>query len=43
VDGAVNDQLRERTTYTNPDLPFGANAEETVETVEVHLMVTRSW
>jgi len=43
ADTALEYQLRETTTYTNPDLPFGPDAQEQLETLAIHLMVSRAW
>jgi long-chain fatty acid transport protein len=43
LDGAVEYQVNSKTTYTNPDLPFGPDAREETEAVAAYLMVSRSW
>ena len=43
VDGALEWSLRNSETYTNPELPFGPNAQATGETVALHLRLSRSW
>ncbi len=43
VDGALEWSVRNDETYTNPELPFGANAEETGETLTLHLRLSRRW
>ncbi|VAW76725.1 hypothetical protein MNBD_GAMMA15-168 [hydrothermal vent metagenome] len=43
IDGALEWSIRNDATYTNPELPFGSNAEATGETVALHLRLSRSW
>jgi len=41
--GAVEYQVNEKRTYDNPDLPFGAGAQEELEYLGLHAMVSRVW
>ncbi|HEX9593411.1 MAG TPA: outer membrane protein transport protein [bacterium] len=43
MDVAVEYQLPHEVTYTNPDLPFGPDAQEHQEFAAVHVMVSRQW
>lgn len=43
IDGALEWSLRNDKTYTNPELPFGSNAEAAGKTVALHLRLSRSW
>jgi len=43
IDAALEYQLPHEVTYTNPDLPFGADAQEHQEFAAVHVMVSRQW
>jgi len=40
---AVEYMPREVVTYTNPSLPFGADAQERTEAVFMHFMISRRW
>lgn len=42
-DGGLEFQFREKTTYTNVDLPFGANSEAEVEVIGAQFMISRRW
>jgi len=35
--------LKQSVTYTNPDLPFGTNAEEHGESISFHITATNQW
>jgi len=43
IDAALEYQLPNEVTYTNPDLPFGPDAQEHQEFAAVHVMVSRQW
>ena len=43
IDGAVEYQVDEKITYTNPNLPFGPDAQAETEAVVLYLMASRSW
>jgi long-chain fatty acid transport protein len=43
IDAALEYQLPAAVTYTNPDLPFGRDAQEHQEFAAVHVMVSRQW
>jgi len=43
IDAAFEYQLPNEVTYTNPDLPFGPDAQEHQEFAAVHVMVSRQW
>ena len=41
--GAVEWNIRNEVTYTNPQLPFGENAEAVGELFALHIRLSRSW
>ncbi len=43
VESALEFQLNNRVSYTNPDFPFGQNAEEEYEVFLLHIMLSRRW
>jgi len=43
IDAALEYQLPNEETYTNPDLPFGPDAQEHQEFAALHVMVSRQW
>jgi len=43
IDGGMEYQLKESTTYTNPELPFGTDTQQDVETLSFHLQFSRIW
>ncbi|VAW78161.1 hypothetical protein MNBD_GAMMA14-1245 [hydrothermal vent metagenome] len=43
IDGALEWSIRSDETYTNPELPFGPNAEVVGEAVTLHLRLSRNW
>jgi len=43
IDGAVEWDIRNEETYTNPQLPFGNNAGAVGELFALHFRISRSW
>lgn len=43
IDGALEWDFGEDVTYTNPQLPFGPDAENTGELIAFHLRLSRAW
>jgi long-chain fatty acid transport protein len=43
IDGALEWDMRNEETYTNPSLPFGKNAKTVGELVALHIRITRIW
>jgi len=42
-DGALEYTINNAVTYTNPDLPFGTDAEEELESIAIYFNATRRW
>jgi len=43
VDGGIEYQFNETTTYTNPALPFGNDTQQDLATLSFHLQFSRIW
>ena len=43
IDGGIEYALKNEVTYTNPTLPFGADAKESYEFMSLHMTLSREW